>query len=152
MKTFKPILFFSQFFVALLFWLGFKQLYFFFDLNLVEFIATMGVDRFSALTTDNFAIGERLSVLLWVKVILSYSAVFVTYIINSYINYKNGDSWLNSFVIALVLVVLQLFNLLDLPTHWFLSLGVKFRLIAPVAVCLGLSSIIYYRWISKIEK
>ncbi len=152
MRTLNPRLFIIQFVVSLLFWLGFKQLYFLFDFNLVEFISTMGTARFSALTTDNYAIGERLKNLHWIKVVLSYTAILITYIINAYINHKTHASWLYSFAIALLLVVFQLLNVLDLPTHWFLFAGIKFSILFPIVLCLGVSSAFFYRWLGKLSK
>lgn len=152
MKNFEIRIFAIQLVASILLFLGIQQLFVLTEMDLIELIHSMGKDNFAFLVrrSDEFGISDKLKTISTAKMILSILGISLAFIISSVINYKRGFDWKISLFILIVCFIVYQFNLINLPTKFFINESLEIAYIGTSIVSIILSLFIYfYSYLAK---
>lgn len=143
MKNYKNILY--QFLAGLGLMVGFKQLFFLGNIELLELISSMGKESFAyfANKSDRFGISNALQKLIVIKIVLGFVAIGINYVILFLLAFKKRLNWNISFAITIILIAVHYFNWIELSPLSLGSLNLIVAYTIPVVLTFVASFIFY---------
>lgn len=146
MKNFNFKIFAIQLVASILLFLGIQQFYVLAELDLIELIHSIGKENFSYYVqkSDQFGISNKLKHLSTIKMILSFVAIVLSYIICSVINHKKQLDWKMALFVVISCFVVYQFKIINLPIHYISTKNLAIAYFVPASIAVFISFFLYY--------
>ena len=146
MKNFNLKILAIQLVASILLFLGIQQFYVLAELDLIELIHSIGKENFSYYVqkSDQFGISNKLKHLSTIKMILSFVAIVLSYIICSVINHKKQLDWKMALFVVISCFAVYQFKIINLPIHYISTKNLAIAYFVPASIAVFISFFLYY--------